>query len=86
MNNPHFVYIIACLLFIVFALVFAKPLKHLFKVVINSAFGCAFLMIFNFIGGIFGAFIGINAFTAITLGTLGIPGFVSILVLQFLLK
>lgn len=86
MNNPVMFYIIACLLFLVLALIFAKPLKHLFKVIINSAFGCAFLMAFNFVGGIFGAYIGINAFTAITLGALGIPGFVSILVLQFLLK
>lgn len=85
MNNPRIIYIIACLLFIVFSLIFAKPLKHLFKVVINSALGCVIIMLFNFIGGIFGAFIGINALTSITVGVLGIPGFISILALQYLL-
>lgn len=86
MNNSVTVYIIACLLLIAFALIFAKPLKHLFKVVINSGIGCLLMMVFNFIGGIFGASVGINAFTALTVGLLGIPGFLSLLVLQFLLK
>jgi len=80
------VYIIACILFILLCIAFAKPLKSLFKVVVNSALGCAAIVIFNFIGGLFGAYIGVNAFTAITVGLFGIPGFLSLLILQFLLK
>ena len=83
--NPS-VYIIACIVFIVLCIVLAKPLKLLFKVIVNSALGCAAIVMFNFVGGLFGAYIGVNAFTALTVGLFGIPGFLSLLILQFLLK
>ncbi len=86
MNFSPSVYIIACFVFILLCIIFAKPLKSLFKVIVNSALGCAAIMIFNFVGGIFGAYIGVNAFTSLVVGLLGIPGFLTLLVLQFLLK
>lgn len=83
--NPS-VYIIACIVFIVLCIVLAKPLKSLFKVIVNSALGCVAIIVFNFVGGIFGAYIGVNAFTALMVGLFGLPGFLSLLILQFLLK
>ncbi len=77
-------YVIACIIFIVLCIVFAKPLKGFFKIVISSFLGCVAIMLFNFVGGIFGLFLGMNAFTAVTVGILGLPGFISLFILKLL--
>lgn len=78
-------YIIACIVFIVVCIVLAKPLKRFFRIVVNSFFGLLFLTAFNFVGGLFGLYIGVNAFTAVAVGLLGLPGFLSLFVLKFFL-
>jgi len=86
MAQTVFAYVVGGILLIVALLFLAKPLKSLFKIIISSAIGCVGLIIFNFFGGLAGLYIGINAATAITLGFLGIPGFIMILILQLILK
>lgn len=78
-------YFIAFVVFTMLCIVLAKPLRRVFKVVVNSFFGVCAIMLFNTVGGIFGVFLGLNAFTAVTVGLLGIPGFLSLFVLKFLL-
>ena len=78
-------YIIACIVFIFICILLAKPLKRFFRVVVNSFLGLLVLTAFNFVGGLFGLYIGVNAFTAVTVGLLGIPGFIFLFVLKFLL-
>ena len=86
MNTSAAFYAAACIVIIMLAIVFAKPLKSLFGIILNSALGCGFIALFNFAGGLFGAYLGVNAFTAVTVGILGVPGFISLLVLKYLLK
>ena len=78
-------YLIACIVFILVCIILAKPLKKFFRIVVNSFFGLLCLTAFNFVGGLFGLYIGVNAFTAVAVGMLGVPGFLSLFVLKFLL-
>ena len=61
---------------------FSGPLKAVLRLIWNSAVGFMLLVIFNFFSGVFGLYIGVNAATAVTVGILGLPGFVMILALQ----
>lgn len=65
--------------------IFVKPLKFLGKLVLNSVLGAVFLMIFNYFGQYFDLYIAVNEVTALILGILGIPGFIAILIVKFLL-
>lgn len=65
--------------------IFVEPVKFLGKLIINSLLGAVFLIIFNFIGHYFGWYIAVNEITALILGILGIPGFIAILIVKFLL-
>jgi inhibitor of the pro-sigma K processing machinery len=65
--------------------IFFKPLKILGKIVLNSLIGALFLIVFNFFGQYTGVHIGVNEFTALTIGILGIPGFIAILLLKLLI-
>lgn len=63
---------------------FVKPLKFLGRLILNSLLGALFLIVFNYFGQFTGVYIGVNELTALTIGLLGIPGFVAILVLSLL--
>lgn len=76
--------IIACLLFIVF-LIFAKPLKIFAKLCINSVIGVSALFIANFLLAPIGLNVGINVFTAIFTGILGIPGVICLFAVNYIL-
>lgn len=62
-----------------------KPLKWVFKLMVNSLFGLLLLWGFNFIGAFLGILIPINFGTIIVAGFLGIPGLILLIILQFLL-
>lgn len=62
--------------------VFIKPVKIALRLIVNSVIGALLLIIFNYIGGLWGFTIGVNVFTALTCGVLGIPGFLLLLVLK----
>ncbi len=72
----------AAILFV--AVLLIKPLRSLLKVVVNASIGCVALFAFNFIGGFIGMSIGVNIFTALAIGILGIPGFIMLFVLQII--
>ena len=86
MTATVFFYIIAIILGCILIVIFSKPLSIILKFVVNSAFGGACIIAFNFISQIFGFFIGVNALTAITVGILGVPGFLMLLMLRLLLN
>ena len=65
--------------------IFVKPLKFLGKLILNSVLGAVFLMGFNYFGQYFDLYIAVNEVTALILGILGIPGFIAILLVKFLL-
>jgi inhibitor of the pro-sigma K processing machinery len=61
-----------------------SPMRRLVKLLLNTAIGFAALLLFNIIGGQFGMSLGLNAFNAVVVGILGLPGFALLLVLKVL--
>lgn len=71
----------AILAILVILKLLAWPLKKMIKMVINIAIGIALLYLFNLFGaGILGFVIPINWITALIVGTLGIPGFIGVVI------
>ena len=77
---------LACIFFIfIFGRLFIIPIKTILKLIFNSILGGLLIYIINLIGGMFGFHIGLNIFTSIFVGILGIPGAVLIVIIKILL-
>ena len=61
------------------------PMKWLLRFLLNSVIGGVVLWILNLLSGLTGITVAINPVTALTVGFLGIPGLILILLLQFAL-
>ncbi len=77
-------YVVCIIAIIVVGKIFFFPLKKIFKLVVNSLLGAVVIYIINLVGANFGFHIGLNWFTILCSGILGIPGVILIVVLQFL--
>lgn len=73
-----------CFLFII-GRIFIVPIKWILRLVFNSILGAVLILIINLIGGIWGLHIGLNFFTAIMVGILGIPGAICLIVISLLI-
>lgn len=73
-----------CFLFI-FGKVFIVPIKKILKLLINSILGGVTIFLINLIGGAFGFHIGLNIFTSILIGLLGLPGAVCLIIVKLLI-
>lgn len=60
------------------------PAKLLLMLLGNGLVGGILLAIFNVLGSFWGISIGVNAFTALLVGLLGVPGIILLLVLRHL--
>ena len=77
---------LACICFIfIFGRIFIVPLKKILKLILNSILGGVVIFIINLIGANFGFHIGLNLFTSILIGLLGLPGVVCIIVVKLLI-
>lgn len=79
-------YAIGLLLLYIVGRILIMPLKILVRLFYNGIVGGIVLILINFIGQYIGLKIAINAVTALTVGFLGIPGVVLLLVLRYILK
>lgn len=61
------------------------PLKIVWRFILNGIIGGIALWLLNLIGALIGITIAINPATALTVGFLGIPGLILILLLQLVL-
>ncbi len=86
MSIKLFFIIIGIILACILAIVFSKQLNAILKIAVNSALGGVCIIAFNFISQIFGFFIGVNALTAVTVGILGVPGFIMLLTLRLIVN
>ena len=78
---------IACIVFLfVFGKIFIMPLKSIFKLILNSLLGGILIFIINAVGANFNFHIGLNIFTAIFVGLLGVPGAGLLVILQIILN
>ena len=73
-----------CFLFII-GRIFIVPIKLIGKIIFNSILGALIILAINIIGGIWGFHIGLNFFTAIMVGILGIPGAICLIIITLLL-
>ncbi len=63
----------------------AKPIKFVFKLLINTALGFILLWLINFFGGGIGLTLELSLLNALVVGLLGIPGVLLLLAIRFLL-
>lgn len=82
MGQYLFAYSVGAVLAVITLILLARPIKWLFKLAISCAVGCAGLVAFNLLGGLFGLYIGVNLATAATAGILGLPGLAMMLILK----
>ncbi len=64
---------------------FLKPIRWVFKLLINTAVGFVVLWVLNFFGDFFGVTLGLNWINALIVGVFGFPGVVLLLVLKYLI-
>lgn len=77
-------YLTAIIFIYILARVFSLPIRKLLKLIINSVVGAICLYIVNLIGGLFDFHIGINVFTILFVGVLGLPGTVFLVIVKLL--
>ncbi len=73
-----------CLMFII-GKIFIVPIKWILKLILNSLLGGLLIWIINLIGGLWAFHIGLNAYTAVLVGVLGMPGAVLLILIQLLI-
>ena len=77
---------IACICFLfIFGRVFIVPISKVVKLVLNSILGGLLIFVINLIGANFGFHIGLNFYTSIIVGLLGLPGAICIVIIKLLL-
>ena len=77
--------IVLVVMFILLNMLF-RPVRAIFALILNTILGWAGLYIFNFLISPLGLAIGINLVSATTVGVLGIPGLILLIVLKFIYK
>lgn len=84
-SNTILIYV-ACIIFLlIIGKVFIVPLKTIVKLIFNSILGGVLIYIINLIGGFFDFHIGLNIFTSIFTGILGIPGAILLVILKLII-
>ncbi len=63
-----------------------RPVRAIFALILNTILGWAGLYIFNFLISPLGLAIGINLVSATTVGVLGIPGLILLIILKLIYK
>ena len=78
-------YVFGIIVLYAVCLFFIKPIKFIFRIVLNCAFGAVMLWGINFVGGILGVQLGINLFNSVVAGYMGIPGVILLFVIKMLI-
>lgn len=73
----------AAVLFIVlFFALLSKPIKWIFKLLINAVFGFIILFIVNYLGAYIGLQISVGWLSAIITGVFGVPGIILLILIE----
>ncbi|MEA1962477.1 MAG: pro-sigmaK processing inhibitor BofA family protein [Bacillota bacterium] len=73
------------ILFIV-AQIMMKPIKLLWKILLNSGIGFVLLLAFNYLGTFFDFSLPVNIITVLITGFMGVPGILLLICFQLLLR
>lgn len=65
--------------------VFSAPLRLAVKLLLNTLLGLFALWVVNLTAGVTGVALGVNVWNALVVGILGLPGFVLLLLVQWVL-
>lgn len=84
-TNTIITFLVCIISIIILGRIFILPLKKILKLLLNSILGGLLIVIINWIGGTFGIHIGLNVFTAIFIGILGIPGAILLIIFTMIL-
>ena len=83
METNEVITFLACVIMIfLFGKIFFLPLKSIIKLVLNSILGAFIIYIINLVGAVWGFYIGLNIFTAVFVGLLGIPGAILLVIIK----
>lgn len=86
MGNYAFIVYIGCIVMImIIGKIFVIPLRKILKLILNSIIGAVLIYIINIVGSNFNFHIGLNWWTIVCSGILGVPGVILICVLKVLL-
>lgn len=78
---------LACICFLfIFGRVFILPIKKVLKLVVNSILGGVTIFLINLVGASFGFHVGLNVFTSILIGLLGLPGAVCLVIVKLMIS
>ena len=72
-------------MFFVIGKIFILPIKWILKLIINSILGGILIWVINLVGGMWGFHIGLNLYTSLLVGFLGIPGVIVLILLKLIL-
>jgi inhibitor of the pro-sigma K processing machinery len=78
--------LVLCVVIFILAQIIFKPIKLLWKLIINSVIGIVLLMLVNYGAAHFGFALPINVITVLVAGFLGIPGILLLVCFQLLLR
>ena len=78
---------LACICFLfLFGRIFIVPIRKVMKLVINSILGGCTIWLINLVGAGINFHIGLNFFTSILIGLLGLPGAVCMIIVKLLIS
>lgn len=84
--NTVIIYLSCLILILIIGKIFIIPIKKILKLIMNSVFGGIIIYIINLIGANFNFHIGLNVWTALIVGLLGIPGVVLLILIQLVIS
>ena len=85
--NTNLITYLACICFLfIFGRIFVVPISKILKLVLNSILGGITIYLINWIGGMVGFHIGLNIFTSVLIGILGLPGSVCLVIVKLLIS
>ena len=83
--NANIITYLACICFLfLFGRIFIVPIKKILKLALNSIIGGLVIFLINIVGSSFGFHIGLNFFTIIIVGFLGLPGAIILIIIKLL--
>jgi inhibitor of the pro-sigma K processing machinery len=76
--------VICIVLLVLFIKLLAKPLKWIFKFLLNALSGFIALILINFVGGFFGFSLTVSFLNCLIAGFLGMPGVILLILIKYL--
>ena len=83
--NTIIIFLTCIISIVLFGKMVVLPIKLIIKLILNSFLGGLIITIINWIGVAFNLHIGLNMFTSIFVGILGIPGAILLVIFKLIL-